>query len=123
MLESGIQLEFHGSDYAGASEIPRGRIYADNSGGFLLDDQGLALRRQIARDGVVVVLLQAGSGEIILKTYGFDLDPQHRLDIMAAIKEQEDEEGLTKGDLTKKAVKRFFRKRMERRPHIDIVEI
>ncbi|MDR2870016.1 MAG: ribonuclease J [Deferribacteraceae bacterium] len=119
LMESGMQLVFEGCKFIERREIPHGRIYADISG-IMIDEQGLSMRRQIAHNGVVILLVN--DANIAVKTYGFELESRLEQALIAAIAAREQEDSVSDAEMMKRIAKRFFRKQMDRRPYIDIVE-
>jgi ribonuclease J len=117
-LESGTQLVFEGAELKEQCAIQHGRTYVDGKGELLLDEHGLALRRQMANNGVVVAFIHAQT--VSLRTYGFELAEAHRCAIMELMRTEASE--LTPETITK-VLKRYFRKNMARRPYVDTVQI
>ncbi len=119
-LETGEQLVFENGKFAGRDEIPSGRVYIDNRGGFVLNEADLSARKHLARDGLV--LIDAGSGKLSLSTYGFKLTLGQEAMILsyAAGVEIAGEEPYE--DHLVRAVKRYFRKFFNRRPLVEILK-
>lgn len=119
-VESGEQIVFEDNKYTLKEDVPSGRIFVDYRGNFEMTEQDLSTRRKIARDGVVIVMLNPVS----VYTYGFTLDKEQKNAVLKAIAgefENENHDKLTRDELAIKAVKRYFRKFMDRRPLIDVI--
>jgi ribonuclease J len=116
-LESGEQIHFSDNGVYKVS-IPSGRVYIDNRGGYKLDENAVGIRRQIARDGVVVIRLLP-DGETALETYGFTLTEKQETAVMMDIINRDTENAPLEEQLMR-VVKRYFRKNLGRRPYIAV---
>ncbi|MDR2884235.1 MAG: ribonuclease J [Deferribacteraceae bacterium] len=117
MLESGGQIQLW-DEAVVYNEIPSGRVYIDGRGGYTLDESAVTMRKQIAKDGVVVVRLLP-DGEIALETYGFTLTDKQERDVMLEIINRDIDFAPLNEQLAR-VVKRYFKKQLSRRPYIAV---
>ena len=114
-------------------EIPAGKRYVDlNTEEFLTSD-GLKERKKLAINGAVVVVNSAENVEnikeddIIIQLIGFSIEKEYINILKQSIIEysQIEESGINQkiefSEYTEQTVKRFFKKRFNRRPFISII--
>ncbi|GHU86558.1 ribonuclease J [Deferribacterales bacterium] len=118
LMESGEKLIFRDSSFMNKREVPSGRLYADHRGNYLFDDDGLNVRRQLARDGLVLLGLD-GKG-VRVRTYGFTMSNAQSTQLKGMLKDIHT--GVKGGrDLIIRTVRRYFRKYQDRRPVVEIL--
>ncbi len=124
---------FENGSFKEMQEIPAGKRYVDlNTEEFLTSD-GLKERKKLAINGAVVVVNSAENVEnikeddIIIQLIGFSIEKEYINILKQSIIEysQIEESGINQkiefSEYTEQTVKRFFKKRFNRRPFISII--
>ena len=130
---SGNKIIFENGSFKEMQEIPAGKRYVDlNTEEFLTSD-GLKERKKLAINGAVVVVNSAENVEnikeddIIIQLIGFSIEKEYINILKQSIIEysQIEESGINQkiefSEYTEQTVKRFFKKRFNRRPFISII--
>ncbi len=131
---AGKKLIFENKTLISQEDIKAGKMYVDINMGEILDTERLKNRKRLAINGVIVVVNTAGAsnnieeGHLIIKTAGFILEEEYISALKAILLEyneidkiQLQYESFT--EYTEKMVKRFFKKRFNKKPVIEIINI
>ena len=130
---AGNKIIFENGSFIEKQEIPAGKRYVDlNTEEFLTHDE-LKNRKKLAINGAVVVVNSAENVEninennIIIQLIGFSIEKEYINILKQSIIEysQIEESGITQkadfNEFAEQTVKRFFKKRFSKRPHISII--
>jgi ribonuclease J len=132
---TGQQLLFENKDFVSKLEIPYGRTYIDRRGNFLFGEELLKIRKNLSRDGIVIIKLFIDEFNQLqsppeIYTEGFNLNDNQlfllRKFIMDSLPVLNDE---IKNDinniknLVNKLTKTYFKKRLDRRPVILVIDV
>lgn len=130
---AGHKLIFENGKFIEKQEIPSDKRYVDLNTGEFLDGDGLKNRKKLAINGAIVVVNSAENIEnirednIIIQMIGLTIDQEYIDILKQSITEYnmiEESVFHKKGTFTEyieQTVKRFFKKRFNKRPHISII--
>lgn len=120
IIESGDQLSFHAGGPVKTTVSVSHRYY-DGRGGFVLDEAAYAARKNLARDGIVII--HAEAKKPVIDTSGFTLNPDDYSSLLRAIAADD------KGDVDEpyaerlwRVTRKFFKKNMGRRPLVVVYQ-
>ena len=127
---SGEKLIFENKSLICKEEIPAGKHYVDINMNEILDIDKLKMRKRLAINGIIMVVNTAGKSNIlekeniIIKTTGFILQDEYKETLIEQfinyndISEQEDFKTYAEV-----IIKRFFKKRFNKKPVIEIITV
>lgn len=132
---AGNKIIFENGRFIEKQNITAGKRYVDlNTGEFLTPDE-LKNRKKLAINGAVVVVNSAenveniNENDIIIQLIGFSIEKEYINILKQSIIEYSQKEtgGIHQkedfNEFTEQTVKRFFKKRFSKRPHISIINI
>ncbi len=130
---AGNKIIFENSSFIEKQEITAGKRYVDlNTEEFLTPDK-LKNRKKLAINGAVVVVNSAenveniNENDIIIQLIGFSIEKEYINILKQSIIEycQKDSGGIKQkedfNEFAEQKIKRFFKKRFSKRPHISII--
>ncbi|BAI79902.1 conserved hypothetical protein [Deferribacter desulfuricans SSM1] len=112
--EDGEILVFEGEKLVGQDNFESKRKYIDARGEFVLTEEDLKLKKNLARDGIVII--QDFGKEFSLETVGFTLNKEDENRLRYFIDENMGVVDLSRDELLVNIVRRFFKKRFDKRP-------
>lgn len=132
---AGDQLIFEKHRLSGRSEIPYGRKFIDRRGNFSFGNDILKVRKQLARDGVVILKVKFDLNGVIMEpplviTEGFILNGTQQFGLRKHIMDNLPllNDSVKNGiggwtDLIQKLAKTYFKKRLDRKPVVVVIAV
>ncbi len=132
LSSEGEKLIFTDGELTGREEIPWGKRFVDMKGGFLLDKEQLKMRKRMASEGAVFVFaepdIKKGKMNVTpsAASAGFEMDGARLAEFSAFLSEEAEKAVFERfsaepwRELLIKLSKKYFKKKMGRRPIITV---
>ncbi|KAA0257124.1 ribonuclease J [Deferribacter autotrophicus] len=113
-VEDGDVIIFEDEKLFGKGKIEVGRRYIDGRGDFILSEEDLKIKKHLSRDGIVLV--QEINGDFNFEIIGFKLERRDIIMLYNFLVDNLIDMDIPREELVEKIVKRFFKRRFDKRP-------
>lgn len=132
---SGDQLIFEKGKLLGRDQVPFGRRFVDRRGDFQFGEALLRHRKHLSRDGMVIIQYSEEAEGVLaslplIHTEGFALNPmqqtglqKHIMENLPLLSGNINEEMSGTVDMVKQLAKSFFKKQLDRRPVVAVINV